>query len=121
MSPKGDNRTHRLLIELRNQGDRVDLLTLHANRSIAKAIITLRRQHEHEYYLSSFSDCQISGLEVYRGSRRATEIDFKGLSITHEGLIEVVIQDHACIFITISKFFHQTVYFRLIRTVLFTM
>lgn len=54
---------------------------------IKDAVVTERRQNQQ--IMSSISDCLITSLEVYRGRQQITQISHSGISITHNGSIQV--------------------------------
>ena len=71
----------------RHQNNTIILMTVDVDSSnMSVAVIAYRKQ---EGEVNSSLDCHVDSLEVYRGTKKVTEISHDGFSINENGNIEV--------------------------------
>ena len=88
IAPSGSPMTYELAAFISTPEHQVKTLIGAFTGTIIKdAVVTERRQNQQ--IMSSISDCLISSLEVYRGRQQITQISHSGISITHNGSIQV--------------------------------
>lgn len=89
IAPSGSPMTYELAAFIYIPGHQVEtLIGVFMGAIIKDAVVTERRQNQ-QIMSSILSDCLITSLEVYRGRQQITQISHSGISITHNGSIQV--------------------------------